>query len=118
MDVCPITFYTGPPSLPRFLPSASIWAYADPLLTITLTFPENMDLGDEPPATDFVLTVDDVVKTVLDKQYTDATHFELTYSEGTLGPSVVEVRYSRKSALFQSALEELVTPFDMIITAP
>lgn len=115
---CLIPFSTPLPLLPRFIPSATLWAYADPILTITLTFAEDMDQTVAPDTTDFVLTVDDVVKTLATSIWQDARNIELEYSEATLAPTVVDLRYSAKSINFLSVLDELVTPFDLEITAP
>lgn len=114
MADCQTSFSTPHPLLPRLIPSGGVWEYADPLLTVTLVFSENMDQTEKPDPSDFVLTVDDVVKTIATTTWDDATHFISTYSEGTLGPSVVEVRYPTKVPEFLSIAGELVTPFDLI----
>ncbi len=117
-DDCPITFATSHPLLPRLIPASSDWTYADPALDVVLTFGENMTQGTEPDPTDFVLDVDDVMKTPDSVQWDSATELSLHYAEATLGPSVIRCRFDRKNILFESVLHELVTPFDILVTAP
>jgi len=92
--------------------------YADPDLTVKLTFAENMDQAVQPLPSDFVLTVDDVVKTIYTITWISATELAIDYSEALLACTIVGLRYSTKSSRFLSLLDELVTPFDLIITAP
>lgn len=104
--------------LPRLIPASSDWTYADPLLTVTLTFGETMDQTTKAPPGDFVLVVDDVEKIPISTIWDDANDFTMTYSEATLGAAVVRCRYSAKNPLMLSVLGELVTPFDILVTAP
>ena len=104
--------------MPRLIPTSSGWTYVDPLLTCNLIFTEDMSILSEPIPADFVLTVDDVVKTVLSSSWLDLHTLTLTYNEAVLGPGVVRVRFSTKNPDFISVAGEIVTPFDMVITAP
>jgi len=104
--------------LPRFIPPTTAWVYADPVLTVAIDFPEAMDQTAQPLPGDFVLTVDDVVKPIASLSWISALTMTLLYSEAVLGPTVVKLRFSTKSPLFRSVLGEIVTPFDLVITAP
>jgi len=104
--------------LPRLIPVSSDWTYADPLLDVVLTFGENMDVGVQPPPGAFVFDVDGTLKTPVLVTWDDATHLSIHYNEVTLGPTVVRCRYSTSGEDFISALGELVTPFDILVTAP
>jgi len=81
-------------------------------------FVEDMDQTTAPPVGDFVIWVDGMDKTPITAAWTGARNFTLTYSETVLGPSVVRTRFATKNPLFLSVLGELVTPFDILITAP
>lgn len=116
MGDCPITFSTAVPLLPRMIPASTLWSYIDPDMTLTLTFGETMDQTVVPVPADFVLTVDDVVKVPSDVHWTGATTCVLDYSEVALAPNDVHLRFSTKTPLFLSILDELVTPFDLFIT--
>lgn len=83
-----------------------------------LYFTDDMSIASEPIPADFVLTVDDVVKTVLSSSWLDLHQLTLTFNEAVLGPSVVKVRFSTKNPDFISVAGEIVTPFDLVITPP
>lgn len=90
----------------------------DPDLSVTLNFAEDMDQTVQPLPADFVLSCDDVVKTIDTVTWVGARELAIDYSEVALAPTIVALRYSTKSSLFLSLLDELITPFDLIITAP
>jgi len=85
---------------------------------VELYFTEDMSILSEPIPADFVLTVDDVVKTALSSSWFDLHQLTLTYDEAILGPTVVKVRFSTKNPDFISVAGEIVTPFDLVITPP
>lgn len=115
MGDCPTTFNTPAPLLRRLIPSSSEFSYADPALEITVDFAQDMDNGVTPVPGDFVLTVDDVVKTIDTVSWDDNRHLSVDYSEAVLGPTVVELRFSTKTANFITDVDEFVTPFDIIV---
>jgi len=86
-------------------------------LTVVLTFEPSMDETTEPPISSFVIDVDDVEKTPDSVAWLTPHEFSLNYSEAALGPSVIKCRFSTKSPLFLSLTGELVTPFDILVTA-
>jgi len=104
--------------LRRFLPDTLNWVYADPTLTITLTFPETMSEVTTPVPGDFVIIVDDVEKTPLDVEWGMVNDLAITYDEAILGPTAVRLRFPTKTDLFISDLDELITPFDLLVSAP
>jgi len=114
----PIPFATPHPLLRRFIPSSSVWSYIDPDLMVTLTFGEDMDQTVVPLPADFVLIVDDVDKTPDVVHWGTARTLVLDYSEGSLSVGQVRCRFSTKTDLFRSILGELITPFDIYVTAP
>lgn len=118
MDVCPISFATSHPLLPRLIPASSAWTYVDPALDVVLTFAENMDQTSQPLPGDFVLDVDGTLKTPINITWDSATELSVEYSEVALGPTAVRCRYSKINPDFESALFEKVTPFDILVTAP
>jgi len=77
-----------------------------------------MDSGVTPDPSTLVVIVDDVAKTPTSVAWDDGTHVTFSFDEVALGPAVVTCRYSTKDPDFRSNLDELVTPFDMAVTAP
>jgi len=77
-----------------------------------------MDVGVEPLPGVFTFIVDGVEKTPTAIVWDDATHLALEYDEAVLGPTVVRCRLSAKDPLLRSQPGELVTPFDILVTAP
>ena len=118
MDDCPTPFFTSQPLSPRLIPASSDWTYADPLLDVVLTFGENMNQASQPLPGEFVLDVDGTLKTPILVTWDTATECSLHYSEAVLGAAVVRCRYSTKNSDFVSAAGEVVTPFDILVTAP
>ncbi len=118
MDDCPTSFATNLPLLPSLIPVTIVTTYADPLLTLVITFGEDMDQTVEPLPAEFVIVVDGVSKTPISFTWDSATQCTITYSEGVLGPTVVRLRYPAGSARFLSLLAERVTPFDFLTTGP
>lgn len=118
MDDCPTSFASSHPLLPRFIPASSAWTYVDPALEVVLTFGESMDQTSEPLPGDFVFDVDGVEKTPVSVTWDSATELSIEYSEATLSPTAVRCRYSTQNPDFLSVAGELVTPFDILVTAP
>lgn len=118
MDACPISFNTSHPLLPRFIPASSAWTYSDPALDVVLTLADVMGQTTEPLPSDFVLDVDGTEKTPISITWDSATELSIQYDEVTLGPTVVRCRYSAKNPDFLSVTGELVTPFDILVSAP
>lgn len=118
MDDCPISFAASSPLLPSLIPVTIVTTYADPLLTLVITFGEDMDQTVEPLPAEFVIVVDGVSKTPITFLWDSATQCTLTYSEAVLGPVVVRLRYPTGSSRFRSVLLELVTPFDFLTSGP
>jgi len=88
------------------------------MLTITLTFPETMSEVTTPVPADFVIIVDDVEKTPLGVEWGMVNDLSITYSEALMTPTVVKLRFSKKTDKFISVLDELITPFDLLVSAP
>lgn len=118
MDVCPTSFSTSHPLLPRLIPVGTAWAYADPDLTFDLQFSENMDQTATPPTSSIIIEVDGVEKEPDNLTWQSATNILVDYAEAVLGPTVVRCRFSAKHDDFLSVAGELVTPFDILIPAP
>ena len=118
MDDCPISFKTHQPLSPRMIPVSSDWTYSDPLLSVVLTFGETMNQTKEPLPAEFVFDVDGTEKTPINAAWDSATEFSIEYEEVTLGPSIVRCRYSAINPDFVTAAGEVVTPFDILVTAP
>jgi hypothetical protein len=75
--------------------------------------------GVAPAPESFVLLVDDVPITPDSASWDSVTELSLKYSEATLGPTVIRTRFSAFDPNFKSdPSEELVTPFDILVTAP
>lgn len=118
MGDCPIRFSSSHPLSPRFIPASSLWSYGDPVLDVVLTFGEAMDQTEEPLPGDFVFDVDGVEKTPISVTWDSATELSIQYDEATLGPSVVRCRYSKVNEDLRNIALEVVTPFDILVTAP
>lgn len=91
------------------------YTYVDPNLAITLTFGESMDQTVVPLPAQFVLTCNDVVKVPDTVSWDDATHLSIDYAEAVLTVDLCYLRYMAKDPNFLSVLDELVTPFDLLV---
>ncbi len=100
------------------IPASSDWTYADPLLDVVLTFGENMDQTSQPLPGDFILDVDGTLKVPIFITWDSATELSIHYSEAILAPTVVRCRYSTINPNFVTVAGEVVTPFDILVTAP
>lgn len=118
MDDCPTFFSSSHPLSPRFNPASSAYTYADPVLDVVLTFGESMDQTSEPLPGDFIFDVDGTLKTPISVDWDSATELSVQYDEAVLGPTVVRCRFSAKNPDFLSIAGEVVTPFDILVTAP
>lgn len=118
MDDCPITFATSHPLLPRLIPTGGDWTYGDPNLGITIDFAEDMDQTAEPPMAFWKIDVDGVNKTPDSGAWVDARQYGLAYAEAVLGPTDIRLHWQTKHPDLLSVLDELVTPFNILLTAP
>lgn len=118
MDGCPTFFRTSQPLSPRFIPASSDWTYVDPALDVVLTFSETMDETEQPLPGDFVFDVDGVEKTPITVTWDSATELSIQFDEAVLSPTVVRCRYSTINEDLRNVALEVVTPFDILVTAP
>ena len=113
---CPTASFTNLQLLPSSTPTSGTWAYADPTLTMVLTFPVAMDQTVIPLIGQFVAEVDGVPKAPGTVVWNDATHMTLTYLEAVLGPAVVRLQYDQMFPNFVSLDAQPVFPFDLLLT--
>lgn len=118
MDDCPIRFNSSLPLSPRFLPLSSDWTYVDPALDVVLTFAGAMDQTEQPLPGDFVFDVDGVEKTPISVTWDSATELSIQFDEAVLNPTVVRCRYSKINDDLRNVALEVITPFDILVTAP
>lgn len=96
------------------MPTGFEWSYADPDLTLVVTFPVAMDQTVQPAPGHFVIDVDGVPKTPDSLGWTDPLTLTLPYSEAVLGPSVVRLQYPLQLPNFKSLQGQPVFPFDLL----
>ena len=76
-----------------------------------------MDQTVVPLPAQFALTCNDIVKVPDTVSWDDATHLSIDYAEAVLGVDPCRLRYPAKDVNFLTVHDELVTPFDIIVTA-
>jgi len=87
-------------------------------MQVYLNFGETMDNGPKPLASDFIVNIDGVDKDPISTGWASNTQLTISLTVPGLTPAVVRCRFFAKTSMFHSALGELVTPFDILITAP
>lgn len=112
MDVCPTCFAVKAQLQHSHPPCIAYWTYDDPLLSVYLSFTEDMDTGVAPPASLIKIDVDDVQKTATDFEWKTDRMFFAEYEEAALGPVDVDVKTLATHPNFRTALLALVFPFD------
>lgn len=90
--------------------------YPDPIFVTSVDFSIEMDRTIEPIASDFILTVDGVEKTITDIQWFAPGFLSMTFSEPGLTPTNARIRFITPTPRLRTAALQQACPFDL--TAP
>lgn len=94
-------------------PLGFLWNYQLTTLQLVLTFDEDMNTSETPPASAFEILVDAVPKVPSSVQWLTNRAFQLNYVQGALNPVAVSCSMDEAQATFRNLTNELVVPFDI-----